>query len=174
MKERSARAADLRPLGCVRNQAAARRRHASRVLDDERAIAAEHHSHRREEDASAHQINKLKDPRCVGRGWRLPPVQRCESGSKVPGAAIISIARLRSCSAVVAAAPAVSKLARAQTVRLWSRGAVEKNLEADGRRGTAENGGVEPKRATAQGDETANPQVHDSPVQLRATPSAIK
>ena len=25
-----------------------------------------------------------------------------------------------------------------------------------------------------QGDETANPQVHDSPVQLRATPSAIK
>jgi hypothetical protein len=102
------------------------------------------------------------------------PVQCCESGSKVPGAAIISIARLRSCSAVVAAAPAVSKLARAQTVRLWSRGAVEKNLEADGRRGTAENGGVEPKRATAQGDETANPQVHDSPVQLRATPSAIK
>ena len=157
----------------MRNQAAARRRHASRVLDDERAIAAEHHSHRREEDASA--SNQQTEGPALRRLRMAPaPVQCCESGSKVPGAAIISIARLRSCSAVVAAAPAVSKLARAQTVRLWSRGAVEKNLEADGRRGTAENGGVEPKRATAQGDETANPQVHDSPVQLRATPSAIK
>jgi hypothetical protein len=82
MKERSARAADLRPLGCVRNQAAARRRHASRVLDDERAIAAEHHSHRREEDASAHQINKLKDPRCVGRGWRLPPSSAVKAAAR--------------------------------------------------------------------------------------------
>jgi hypothetical protein len=85
MKERSARAADLRPLGCVRNQAAARRRHASRVLDDERAIAAEHHSHRREEDASAHQINKLKDPRCVGRGWRLPPSSAVKAAARSLG-----------------------------------------------------------------------------------------
>jgi hypothetical protein len=42
-----------------------------------------------------------------------------------------------------------------------------KNLEADGRRGTAENGGVEPKRATASVAVCQVRAVVDTPVQAQ-------
>jgi hypothetical protein len=159
------------------------------------------------------------------------PVQCCESGSNVPGAAIISIARLRSCSAVAAAAPAIQIRKRtdaagrrktvasnrkglrrlwqsARSGRWWILRSRPRGRSISGRRWISGRGSVcrwrpitrshvrqtpaaprtgmvtrrtriwralgQRESGDKQGDETANPQVHDSPVQLRATPSAIK